>query len=586
MKIANQRRRKVLWVLLLAVSVLAGWSTGHAADRIERDTLPIYRLGAPKVDAEMVRNLAAKTLSIRGEVTTKDDKERLTLRSGDQVVEVYRASGGIWLANEAQLWNPELKPRLPDAKKARAIAEEYFKQARFLPRADAKQPFSVSFKNQSGTRVATFDAATGRRTDRQLDVQVNYAVQMRIPGPPGAAPLTLPVVGGGGEFNLTLGDQGKVIASSGVWRPVEKIEQNSRVIPQAEADRQFKELVKGVKIRSFSSYLAYYSAPAPKAQRFLYPVYVYRAIAVSDDAAAPLRLIMLPATEFGPKLPKPKPLPERTPRDRPRRGSLIPDDEQPRPESKQPREGPVRAPGLLLPGGREAGTSWMGTIKGLSGSQKNAGGFVDALKADGWEINFNWGNQAAWESDWVRNEEDWVDAADFVFYTGHAGPEKWQLHPPDDHWVHYTETGSVSGAPSARWGDQDLEWIIIAACGPLQDDILASGGGDVFKRWGRAFQGLHQLLGYAEVTLDNEEEGKTVVKYCREGRTIISAWFRTAKEIQPTQAWPGGPTIYVGVVYAYRSGTKSPYGDHIWGHGSVAPDPHKPNVYVAIWSPT
>ena len=121
----------------------------------------------------------------------------------------------------------------------------------------------------------------------------------------------------------------------------------------------------------------------------------------------------------------------------------------------------------------EAGTSWIGQSGGLPGSQSNAQGFVDGLAADGWLVNFNWGDANAWESDWRRNDDTWVDAADFVFYTGHANMNGWTLSSPDDGSLSFTEVGAGPAAPGDLWGQNDLEWIIIAACGPLQDSLLA-----------------------------------------------------------------------------------------------------------------
>jgi hypothetical protein len=233
--------------------------------------------------------------------------------------------------------------------------------------------------------------------------------------------------------------------------------------------------------------LAYYSAPPSVEQKSLYPVYVYRAEALVDHERVPLRLIMLPATEFGPELELPQPVPPRSEKALPMRRSLVPEGLKER----------------LHPSGREAGTSWIGLSGGLAGSQNNATGFVDGLRADGWSINFNWGDEAAWESDWRRNDDLWVDAADFVFYTGHASMDGWVLMSPDDNFLHYTEVDTSPAFPGDRWGQQDSEWLIIAACGPLQDELLSPGGGDVFARWAGAFDGLHQLLGYGAVTFDN-----------------------------------------------------------------------------------
>jgi hypothetical protein len=222
----------------------------------------------------------------------------------------------------------------------------------------------------------------------------------------------------------------------------------------------------------------------------------------------------------------------------------------------------------------------------------NAQGFIDGLADAGWKINFNWGDCNAWEDDWHENDDVWVDAADFVFYTGHAGGDGWMLVDPDDcsdDWLVHPEVGADPDVPSDLWGQNDLEWAIVAACGPLEDDLLAEGGGDVLERWDGAFDGLHILMGYGAVTFDNEDEGKTMVKYAREGQLLIDAWFRTAQEIQPSGNGcdaPYGPTIWVGAMWADKGGQASPRGDHLWGCGSVAPDPREANSFTCMWVPT
>jgi hypothetical protein len=241
----------------------------------------------------------------------------------------------------------------------------------------------------------------------------------------------------------------------------------------------------------------------------------------------------------------------------------------------------------------EAGASWIGSIGGLGGSQNNAQGFIDGLSATGWNINFNWGDCNAWESDWHKNDDDYVDAADFVFYTGHAGVDGWMLVNPGTCESDYLIPADVGGAPQSPgdiWGQQDLEWAVIAACGPLEDDILSPGGGDVLTRWDGVFDGLHILMGYVAVTYDTEDEGRRIVQYAREGQTLINAWFRTAQEIQPatnTYGPPYGPTVYVGAMWAMRSGQTSPQNDHLWGYGygSVAPDPVSPDGLACMWVP-
>jgi len=54
-------------------------------------------------------------------------------------------------------------------------------------------------------------------------------------------------------------------------------------------------------------------------------------------------------------------------------------------------------------------------LGGLAGSQANALGFETELLADGWQKGFNWGDEAAWESDWNKYDDSYVDAATLSF---------------------------------------------------------------------------------------------------------------------------------------------------------------------------
>jgi len=58
-------------------------------------------------------------------------------------------------------------------------------------------------------------------------------------------------------------------------------------------------------------------------------------------------------------------------------------------------------------------------------------------------------------------------------------------------------TGAVVRYTDGKWGNRDLEWLVIEACGPLRP---LSDGKDVIERWGPTFAGLHILLGYATVS--------------------------------------------------------------------------------------
>jgi hypothetical protein len=417
----------------------------------------------------------------------------------------------------------------------------------------------LKFHDLSGTHLAVLN--NYNRSDYSLDTRLIYTTTVDVSGYPG-----FPVVGGGGAYQIVLGENGCLIAFYGVSPKTVSTPFHAKVIPQKDADETFLQLMKDVKLEKYNSSLAYYMAPSFTKQEFLYPVYVYQATAVIGGDKVQLRALTLPATDFGPHITFPKVLPTTT-----------------RPTQPQPSETESYEARSIFSkrtnGGddwkREFGTSWIGLSGGLPGSQANALGFETELLADGWEKGFNWGDAAAFESDWNINDDSYVDAVDLVFYTGHANGNGWLLSPPNDNFLSLSD---VEGPPD-RWGKQDCEWIVIAACGPLQDDIInGPGGGDVF-RWRPAFDGLHMLLGYATTSFDNSDEGRLLVQNAKAGETVRASWFRAASDAQPV-----GWGIWVGALWGVSHGA-DPGNDHIWGHGSVSPDPSSPTTWIAIWSP-
>ena len=518
-------------------------------------SLPIFRLEPPKLDEKALQLLAKQAFGIEAKVTPVG-KDRLRLVAGNWIVELYTVSGGIWAADRERLWNPDLSPDLPDADKARTLADEFLKATGLLSRRSPEVAF-VRRQEQPSTQVAFFDVKSCKRTGHKLDIQVNYVAQIKVAGA-GGKPLTLPVVGGGGEFNVILGDKGKVIGFSGVWRPIDKIEKEAKLVSKEvihEAARKMLE-VRGVKIIALESSLAYYSAPASEAQAFLYPVWVVRARVTAAEKTFDVRTLYFSATERPPAPPAQES--KRTPSTRPDPCSLVPE------ESKDQVTQ------------REAGASW----QRVGPAEQNVDGFLDGLRNDGWTINFNWGEADAWESDWNAYNNDWVDAADIVFFTGHASKEAWLLVDATtgvSDPLTADETAPPKDPEGDLWGNNDVEWIIIAACGPLQDEVVSHGDGSAIQRRKDAFNGLHQLLGYASVSDSTPDEGKLFVRYCLDGETVINSWFRTAKEVQP-------PETYAAVMYACDE-VSSPFEDCLWGHGTVAPDPVNPTQYVVMWSP-
>jgi hypothetical protein len=532
---------------------------------IMKDSLPIYRLEPQDTSVKRLAMLGRQIFGLHDEFRLSETRDGKVLRNAHHVVEIANASGAVWAADESQMWRPSVNAELPDDDDALSIAKDFLHREGLLPGLEA--PFSYGKPVIGGTHFAL--RKDGKRQNRRLDVQVVYPVMVD----------KIPVVGGGSDLTVTLGHKGSVIGFNGGWRTV-VAEFDAKMIAPDKVKEQFHGLMSQMKIESFDMSLAYYAAPSFTAQEFLYPVYVCRATAVFGKQRVPLRQVMLAATDFGPPLTFGEPQTKRPKSAKPATLSK----EKVKTEAAGKLRRSFAAATVTRPW--EAGTSWIGQSGGLAGSQANAQGFVDEWAAAGWHIDFNWGDANAWESDWRRNDDTWVDNADFVFYTGHANMNGWVLSKPDDGFLDFAEVGAGPQAPGDLWGQSDLEWATIAACGPLQDDLLASGGGDVLARWDGAFDGMHILMGYGAITFDNTDEGRKLAQYAKGGSTIIDSWFRTAREIQPATngaAAPDGPNVWVGAMWVGKDGV-DPVNDHAWDYGSVANDPTSPTWLAAMWT--
>ena len=211
-------------------------------------------------------------------------------------------------------------------------------------------------------------------------------------------------------------------------------------------------------------------------------------------------------------------------------------------------------------GVHDAGTQWVGTTQGLPGSSKNAGRFFDVFDAvANVDARFNWGDLNAWERDFRDpafggSDTQWIDNVDVAFYTGHANGNGFTFSSAvDDGFLAFDE---------ARWGNHDLEWLVIAACGPLQ---LTTNGLSWAQRWGPAFDGLHLLMAYANDSRDNEREGRIFARaILGEGESpkrVRTAWVKAATTVQPS-------SVTFAVMGVATSNGVSNWNDYFWGRGT------------------
>jgi len=215
----------------------------------------------------------------------------------------------------------------------------------------------------------------------------------------------------------------------------------------------------------------------------------------------------------------------------------------------------------------EHGSEWVGVSQGLANSGRNATRFVSILQVAS-IARFNWGDYQTAERRFkevsLGGADDLVgvDSVDIAFYTGHANGDGWTFPTTFDR--------SMLTYPVARYGDADLEWLIIAACGPMQPTAKVKVGDvledrTLYERWGPAFQGLHLLGGYANVSQDNTMEGQLLATRLLAGWTVRQAWFQAAIDTQ-------GRAQVAGIMGVLGPLWINNFDDHLHGYGAVRPD--------------
>ena len=535
-----------------------------------QDTLPVFRVTPDNTSEARAHGLMNNVFGgVPYSASYNDSLFIARALDNSAYVELDTLSGGVWIVDETLLWNISTRSQNFTSLNPREAAESLIKKHDLLP--GLGNPFSVEFSGISST-MARQELTTNpdkheyKQIEFQLDVSAHYLVKVNLP----CVKQPLPVVGGGGNFQLTLGSEGQLIGYHSVWRQVQNSGVEYKVIPQTESDCAFLNSTKELKIVNFNSTLAYYSAPTGELQNYLFPVYVYHATAQFGNQTVPLRDTFQPATEFGMELFEGCITGQKTATSR-------------SPDTTQSRLARGLSKRTKDDNTWEVGTEWLGKPWGLSKTQANANGFTNGLLADSsvsWKNSFDWGDKLVWESDFNSHDDIWVDDVDFLFYTGHANLNGWVTNTPSTTFVDHSIVGNFPETPGDLWGDKDLEWMVIAACGPHQDEriVAGEGSGNAFDRWRGAFDGLHIMLAYATVTADTAEEGKRLVKYAKQGKTLIQSWFKLAKEIQTSG-------VFVTAMWAETGGNDAG-NDHLPGHGHVAGDPVSANGQTRwlMWS--
>lgn len=470
------------------------------------------------------------------------------LSMGAYVAEVDEAGGGIYLTNREKIFSLE-KVKLPSDAASVEIVRDVLEAGGLLDGGEG-----VKFDVRAITQTAY--QGDGENQPTVTERVVTFGATIDTPMGP------IEVTGGGSEYGVAVGQGGEVVSVVGAFRPVTGIAGTVEIASQDDAIAAFKKATE-LEFTNLEAKLYYHAKPGFERQTELRPVYAIFGSFVADGEEVPLRTTFLDASKLvtifepGPEAPK------------------LDKDIFKRDRQRDTDDGEkfglldlVFTPAHAAEADKECGAEWIGDSQGLGGSSGNRQGFLDGCRDEGWRRAFDWGNLLMWPSDFLANDDRWVDSVDLLFYTGHAGPSSWTATQPGT-----TNTASIRNTDLAsgldHWGRNDLEWLIVAACGPHQHDGFVGSTNNAFDRWRSVFDGLHNFLGYGAVTFDNTSEGRRFMELVRRGNSVHEAWFRTAREVQPaTNGWsaPNGDDIYVTDMYAH-DGDHCAKNERIHGRG-------------------
>jgi hypothetical protein len=225
-----------------------------------------------------------------------------------------------------------------------------------------------------------------------------------------------------------------------------------------------------------------------------------------------------------------------------------------------------------------------------------AEGFYNTMRAHPhWQGNFHPGNADAWEKHFKRKSKggtdyDWIDAVDIAYFAGHgagAGTKPTGVGTgggftfgvdANDDWVLAAPLFNCE----PRWGDKDLEWIVLDVCSALA--LKSDGAGyPLSKRWMNSdvMHGLHYIFGFRTSAHDSCYRGKIFAEYLTGARgekgiecTFRDAWRNATRD-----------TEEFGIRGAYvraRSTGSDTYNDGISGW-SDDPNPASQSYVYKSW---
>jgi hypothetical protein len=506
-----------------------------------RDALPFFRLGRPRMTDEKIRRL------------TEPPPSPPLMSHGDSTERWFRFQDGeLHYFDRTRIWRAGLESvDFRDAEGAARVADDLLRRADLL--LDGGD-VSLNLAWIAGTRCAVFDVAAGQRLHYppgrpyvELDQQVCYRLEVAIEHPV-IGGHRVPVIGRGTTARVVVGPGDSVLGLHyGLREIVERVD-HAIFIPEEESRREYRlRMGRRLEIRNHTTRLAYRRV-AYRGTPTLWPVWVHSAEGLFEDDWMQLKFVTLSAIQGDGSLPAGLTC---------QAGGRVEVREEPNGD------------------GYRIAAYW--PLDATPCSATNATRFLQRLRGQQFTMALVRGDGLASVSDWTAPEGQIVDTANVVFYSGHADHERWLLVDPETRGrAFFTKDHPV---PFGDQGEQSLDLIVISACGPMQDKTTG-GSQDVF-RWCSLFKGLHMLLGHGTEVGDSAEEGETFAEYCLAGMTVAEAWFTTACDLSGghVQSWPG-------VLFPRDASGRSTFENQLKRDGAVfAEPPDAPTQFVAVWVP-
>ena len=200
---------------------------------------------------------------------------------------------------------------------------------------------------------------------------------------------------------------------------------------------------------------------------------------------------------------------------------------------------------------------------------KNTGndckGFTGKLSDHGWSKVHAF-NSTAWEEDMKKSskggrENDFMDVADFTYYSGHGNPDYITfINNFDDKKLKHSDAYDA-------WGTKDAEWVVFSACNVMSKHSY----------WASTMKNMHLECGWHTVMSDSATFGGIFADLLTkdsvddEPHTIKQAFFLAGDMTHPNDR-----------KQRVIAETYSMFSDYIWGQGYVNPDPSDDDYYSEI----